>query len=91
MPGPRRWTIEHEGRDVIVTDLLPEHLITAGDIRKMTGTKNRRTLEGWRERRGFPDPVVRLGAVEGWDRRAVEQWLKATGREIVTTGRARAA
>lgn len=84
----RRWTItdssvadgpaleDHE-LHVEVTDLLPEHLVTQGEVLKLCGWRNRGSLVHHRGR-DFPEPVKTLPrGDELWDVRDVRAWLRA--------------
>lgn len=55
--------------------ICQRELRTNEEVRAMGGGVTRHTLLAWR-RKGFPEPVVRLGKLELWSRTAVEAWLE---------------
>lgn len=65
------------GRMIAARDIL-----SAADVRRLSGGISRHTLINWRATKGFPAPMRAIKQRRGrdlelWDRRDVKAWLRA--------------
>jgi predicted DNA-binding transcriptional regulator AlpA len=56
--------------------LLPEHIASGTELRRLLGNITRATLIAWRRDRGFPEPVKQLEREAVWDIREVRAWMR---------------
>jgi predicted DNA-binding transcriptional regulator AlpA len=56
--------------------LLPEHIVSGTELRRLLGNITRATLIAWRRDRGFPAPVKQLEREAVWDIREVRAWMR---------------
>jgi predicted DNA-binding transcriptional regulator AlpA len=61
------------------------HLVGVREIAAMFGVSPQRA-DQLSHAREFPAPVVELASGRVWERAAVEEWAKATGRQLVDEG-----
>jgi predicted DNA-binding transcriptional regulator AlpA len=67
---------EHIGRPPSAPWLLPEHIVSGTELRRLLGNITRATLIAWRRDRGFPEPVKQLEREAVWDIREVRAWMR---------------
>lgn len=51
------------------------NLASASELARALGV-GRRTVYGWMEREGFPEPVARIGNARVWNIDAVREWAE---------------
>jgi hypothetical protein len=56
--------------------LLPEHIVSGTELRRLLGNITRATLIAWRRDRGVPEPVKQLEREAVWDIREVRAWMR---------------
>ena len=61
--------------------MSPHHLVGASEIGELLGVTRQR-IDQLAKEPGFPAPTVELAAGRVWVKEDVEEWARATGREI---------
>lgn len=73
-------TIGEDGAIDGLWRVCERELMTGAQVRKLSGRVTRSTFLRWREKQGFPAPVLKFpgvgGVLELWARTAVEAWLR---------------
>jgi predicted DNA-binding transcriptional regulator AlpA len=64
---------------------MPDELVGLAEIAAMLGVSRQRADKILRTDEDFPEPQAILTAGRIWSREAVEEWARATGREIRET------
>jgi predicted DNA-binding transcriptional regulator AlpA len=66
--------------------LLPEHIVSGTELRRLLGNITRATLIAWRRDRGFPEPVKQLEREAVWDIREVRAWTLRSKADAMRRG-----